>query len=73
MSGPSAALDSDIDKLSRADDVKTPSGACLKNMEKKYKGRFDFKNEALANELIAELKKQNCLFAAGMLNWKWRR
>ncbi len=73
LGGVPELINSDIDKLSRAEDANTSSGACLKNMEKKYKSSFDFKSEAKALELIAELKKQNCLFAAGMLNWKWKR
>lgn len=73
MGGPSPTLDSDLEKLSKVENESTPSGACFKKMHEKYKGGFDFKNEALANELIVELKKQNCAFAAAMLSWKWKR
>ncbi len=73
MAGPMPTLVSDLDKLSTIDDEKTATGTCFKNLQKKYRDRYDFKNEAIAFELIAELKKQNCGFAAGMLNWKWKR
>jgi hypothetical protein len=66
-------IESDINRLSKAEDENTPTGACLKNMEEKYNGSFDFKSEAQGLKLIDELKKQQCLFAAGMLNWKWKR
>ncbi len=73
MAGPMPTLESELSKLSKIEDEKTAAGACFKQLHQKYKGSYDFKNEATALELIAELKKQNCGFAAGMLSWKWKR